>query len=249
MHQRTGRTRQRLVDADCARGAGLPRRREALAEAARAISELTHYDPDAADACVLCSFAIRHAVLTGELDARIGLHHIDADRRETVGIAAGCRRVITARPTSPTTAGWSRRCRRHGPRSRPRRSRTDDPPAGVFRVDHLRLALDAAVRGGYDTDTVAAIAGGLLGAAYGASAVPLNGVACCTAGPEWRPATSWQLATRIVQADKPFSYDVDPMNPVRHPHDDGVWLGDVATLQALPSGVDSRGVAVSGARQ
>ena len=46
----------------------------------------------------------------------------------------------------------------------------DDPASGVFRADHLRLALDAAVRGGYDTDTVAAIAGGLLGAAYGASA-------------------------------------------------------------------------------
>src|SRR5690606_12086350 len=47
----------------------------------------------------------------------------------------------------------------------------DDPDAGVFRADHLRLALDAAVRCGRDTDTVAAIAGGLLGAAYGASAV------------------------------------------------------------------------------
>jgi ADP-ribosylglycohydrolase len=49
---------------------------------------------------------------------------------------------------------------------------TDDPAAGVFRTDHLRLALDAAVRCGNDTDTVAAIAGGLLGAAHGASAVP-----------------------------------------------------------------------------
>jgi protein-tyrosine phosphatase len=26
---------------------------------------------------------------------------------------------------------------------------------------------------------------------------------------------------------------------VRHPHDDGVWLGDVATLPALPPGVDT----------
>jgi protein-tyrosine phosphatase len=29
------------------------------------------------------------------------------------------------------------------------------------------------------------------------------------------------------------------MIPVRHPHDDGLWLGDVATLQALPPGVDA----------
>ena len=27
--------------------------------------------------------------------------------------------------------------------------------------------------------------------------------------------------------------------PVRHPHDDGVWLGDLATLRALPPGVDA----------
>ena len=47
------------------------------------------------------------------------------------------------------------------------------------------------------------------------------------------------LATRIVKADTPFSYDVDPLIPVRHPHDDGVWLGDIATLRALPPGVDA----------
>ena len=39
-------------------------------------------------------------------------------------------------------------------------------------AEHLRSGLEAAVRGGCDADTVAAIAGGLLGGAYGASAVP-----------------------------------------------------------------------------
>jgi ADP-ribosyl-[dinitrogen reductase] hydrolase len=29
------------------------------------------------------------------------------------------------------------------------------------------------------------------------------------------------------------------MTAVRHPHDDGAWLGNVATLQALPPGVDA----------
>jgi ADP-ribosylglycohydrolase len=38
---------------------------EALAEAARAVSELTHHDPLAADACVLWSAGIRRAVLDG----------------------------------------------------------------------------------------------------------------------------------------------------------------------------------------
>ena len=54
----------------------------ALVEAARAVSELTHYDPEAGDACVLWCLAIRHAILTGFLDARIGLQHIDIDRRD-----------------------------------------------------------------------------------------------------------------------------------------------------------------------
>ena len=68
---------------------------------------------------------------------------------------------------------------------------------------------------------------------------PRSGVACCTAGPGLATRDLVALATRIVKADKPFSYDVDPMTPVRHPHDDGVWLGDVATLRALPPGVDA----------
>jgi protein-tyrosine phosphatase len=29
------------------------------------------------------------------------------------------------------------------------------------------------------------------------------------------------------------------MTPVQHPHDDGVWLADVAALQGLPPGVDA----------
>src|SRR4051812_19548174 len=52
----------------------------ALVEAARAVSELTHYDPDAGDACVLWCLAIRHAILTENLDVRIGLDRIDITR-------------------------------------------------------------------------------------------------------------------------------------------------------------------------
>ncbi len=115
----------------------------------------------------------------------------------------------------------------------------DDPATGIFRVDHLRLALDAAVRGGNDTDTVAAIAGGLLGAAYGASAVPAEWRRVRHGWPGMRTRDLVALATRIVKTDRPFSYDIEPMAPVRHPHDDGVWLGDVATMRTLPPGVDA----------
>src|SRR6478672_8873459 len=210
----------------------------ALVQAARAVSELTHYDPDAGDACVLWCLAVRHAVLTGVLDVRIGLQHIDADRRGLWSM-----RLDAAEASQPSDfknngwvvealqGAWSAISTTPIP--------ADDPAKGVLRVDHLRLALDAAVRGGGDTDTVAAIAGGLLGAVYGASAVPAEWRRVLHGWPGLAVRDLVALATRIVKADKLFSYDVDPMTAVRHPHDDGVWLGDVATLQTLPSGVDA----------
>ena len=124
----------------------------------------------------------------------------------------------------------------------------DDPAKGVFRADHLRLALDAAVRGGGDTDTVAAIAGGLLGAVYGASAVPAQWRRVLHGWPGLATRGLVALATRIVKADTPFSYDIDPMTPVRHPHDDGVWLGDVADAAGTPVRRGRRGLAVPGTR-
>jgi ADP-ribosyl-[dinitrogen reductase] hydrolase len=166
----------------------------ALVVAARAVSELTHYDPEAGDACVLWCLAIRHAVLTGVLDVRIGLQHIDSDRRDM-----WASRLDVAEASQPSDfasngwvvealqGAWSAITTTPVPQ--------DDPATGVFRVDHLRLALDAAVRGGGDTDTVAAIAGGLLGAAYGRRRSQWSGVACCMAGPasglgallRWKP--------------------------------------------------------------
>ena len=54
-----------------------------MVHAARTISAMTHHDPDAGDACVLWCAAIRHAVLTGELDVRRGLDLLDPAARTT----------------------------------------------------------------------------------------------------------------------------------------------------------------------
>jgi ADP-ribosyl-[dinitrogen reductase] hydrolase len=212
---------------------------QALIEAARGVSELTHFDPMAGDACVLWCLAIRHAVLTGVLDVRIGLRHIDADRRNEW--AALLDAAEKSRPADfpnngwvvqALQAAWSAIATTPVPQ--------DDPAADVFRADHLRLALDAAVRGGNDTDTVAAIAGGLLGATYGASAVPAVWRRLLHGWPGLAARDLVALATRIVKEDHQYySYDADPMAPVQHPHDDAVWLGNIATLQALPQGVDA----------
>ena len=77
---------------------------DAMVEAARAISELTHFEPDAGDACVLWCSAIRHAVLTGELDVRVGLHHLEAGRRDTW--AKRLDDAESAPPASFPNNGW-----------------------------------------------------------------------------------------------------------------------------------------------
>src|SRR5580692_8776830 len=144
-----------------------------LAEAALAVSALTHFDRSAGEACVLWCLAIRHAVLTGALNPRAGLEYLPAEQR---GVWAG--RLDAAerlRPGDFSNNGWVVEALQAAwcaivrtPYSVP----GEDPKAGVSHTDLLRMSLEIAVRGGRDADTVAAIAGGLVGSAFGASAVP-----------------------------------------------------------------------------
>ncbi|MCG2620864.1 ADP-ribosylglycohydrolase family protein [Arthrobacter sp. I2-34] len=135
-----------------------------LRDAAMELSALTHFDPDAGEACALWCLAIRHAVLTGELDIRAGLVLLPEDR----AAVWTCRieEAERSRPRDFTKNGWVVQAFQGAWSAITTTAGTASGPA------HLRAALEAAVRGGNDTDTVAAIAGGLLGAAYGFTAVP-----------------------------------------------------------------------------
>jgi len=140
---------------------------EGLVEAATQISALTHWDPEAGQACVLQCLAIRHAVLTGVLDLRVGLEYLDAGAS-----ALWAERIADAEGRTPQTFlknGWVVEALL-GAWSAIVCTWVSDDEADD--ASHLRRGLEAAVKGGNDTDTVAAIAGGLLGARYGASAVP-----------------------------------------------------------------------------
>ena len=195
---------------------------DGLVQAARTISELTHFDPEAGDACVLWCLAIRHAVLTGDLDVRIGLGHIDSDRREL-----WVSRIDDAARKHPAdfTAnnGWV--------------------------VAALQGAWSAIITTPVpddgDTDTVAAIAGGLLGAAYGASAVPWNWRRVLKGWPGLNTRGLAHLADRIINGGVPDRFDTtygywDAVTPpVPHPYDDGVWLGTASSLGTLPPDVDA----------
>lgn len=140
----------------------------AMASAAREVSELTHVDPDAGDACVLWCAAIRRAVLDGVVDVRGGLGLLDEGRRDL-----WARRLDEAEAREPadfTQNGWVVEALQAAWSAITATGRTDASAHGPRA--HLVRGIEAAVRGGRDADTVAAIAGSLLGARWGASAAP-----------------------------------------------------------------------------
>jgi ADP-ribosyl-[dinitrogen reductase] hydrolase len=168
---------------------------EALAQAARAVSALTHADPLAGDACVLWCIGIDRALREDRLDgAWDGLDLVARVRRD--GWRA---RLDQARTIPPATfnpngfvvaalqAALAAVLQTPVPRRHPER--------------HLEDALHAAVRIGDDTDTVAAIAGGLLGARWGADAVPPAWRELLHGWPGLRTADLATLALRAAGLD------------------------------------------------
>jgi ADP-ribosylglycohydrolase len=134
---------------------------DGLTDAARQLTELTHFDPENGEACILWCHLIRHAVLTGELTASAGLDCLPESARgkwaERLTVAA------SLTPDRFTRNGWvvealmAAWCAI---------ATTPAVPGQLART------LVSAVAGGRDADTVAAIAGGLVGALHGASQVP-----------------------------------------------------------------------------
>jgi ADP-ribosylglycohydrolase len=143
-----------------------------LVAAATQISSLTHFDPEAGEACALWCLAIRHAINEANFN---GLHeavrYLPEDRREI------WRERITAaenhQPWEFTNNGWVIHAFQTAWSAIVHSAiPAQIPSIGLFAAQHFEHALERAVRSGNDTDTVAAIAGSLLGARWGASAIP-----------------------------------------------------------------------------
>jgi len=196
----------------------------AIAEAARAVSALTHHDPVAGDACVLWCLAIDHAVRTGELDVRVGLDRVDRDYWAPL--------LDEAETVEPSyyahQNGWCV-------------AALLDAWSAITHSDGLVAGLMAAVWGGGDTDTVAAITGQLLGAAYGASAVPASYRRVLHGWPDMRVRDLHRLAFLTVNGgqDGPEGWPSAATIPsyagasavtVPHPDDPGVLLGAVGAV-------------------
>lgn len=136
-----------------------PRRTAAVA---RRMSALTHADPRCLDSCVLWSEAVRVAVLEGRFDVRAGVR-MTADRMwwDVLDAAESSPPSAFAKNGFTVTALQAAWSAIHSTRR-------------FSGEEHVRAGLQAAIEIGHDTDTVAAIAGALLGARYGASAMPAD---------------------------------------------------------------------------
>lgn len=137
-----------------------------LWDAAAKFSALTHWELDAREACQLWTVAIRHAVLAGEIDIRTGLSRLSRARADI-----WTSRIIEAENSSPrdfSLNGWVVQALQGAWSAISNTVANTKVPDS----DIIRVSLESAVRGGRDTDTVAAIAGGLVGAGFGYSKIP-----------------------------------------------------------------------------
>nr|MBA3279611.1 ADP-ribosylglycohydrolase family protein [Geodermatophilaceae bacterium] len=194
---------------------------EATMDAARRISALTHGDPAAGEGCAILHDLIRVALhggdpLTALPDALAVVAPEHRPKWESV-------LAPTWRPSDATesngavwptlgSAVWALR------------------EAGSF-AEGMRRVLDL----GGDTDTVAAVTGGLLGAVYGIAGIPmrwtsvLNGVVPGYADRSWDLAGLQHLAERLGGDADAWTYELDPDRRGIEPAEvfDGIWASDV----------------------
>ncbi len=126
----------------------------------REIIQWTHFEENNFIACSLWIDSIRQAIVTGDFSMNESLKRLGYDKDETW-------KAVVDKALAPET---------HPRDYKERNGWVVAAFAGALSaVAHSSSAEDAlyrAIRGGGDTDTVAAIAGALAGAVYGASSVP-----------------------------------------------------------------------------
>jgi ADP-ribosyl-[dinitrogen reductase] hydrolase len=169
----------------------------AIAEAARHIAELTHADPLAGDSCVLWCIAIDRAVREHRLDGiHEGLPLLPTERR-----GAWADRIHEAECHPPrrfTPNGFTVTALQAAHAAIVHTPVPEDDPHRHF-VD----ALETAIRIGDDTDTVAAIAGGVLGGRWGVGAVPARWRRMLHGWPGLDAEDLVALALRIADVEHP----------------------------------------------
>jgi ADP-ribosyl-[dinitrogen reductase] hydrolase len=215
----------------------------ALVEAAMAVSALTHYQAEAQEACAVWCLMIRHAVLHGELPT------FD-DIAEWVPRPDYWRDVLRAAeegaPADFSTNSWS-----VGALQAAWSAIAHTPVPDILPCRQFEDGVVTAIRIGGDTDTVAAIAGALLGARWGMSAIPgrwrrmlhgwpgldakdLERLSYLTVRNGVDGKYGWPTVTYIDYEDQEYGKPALSL----HPFDEGVYLASATALDRIPEGTD-----------
>jgi predicted protein tyrosine phosphatase len=112
----------------------------------------------------------------------------------------------------------------------------------VGHEEHFEETLRMAVAAGGDTATVAAVAGGLLGARWGVSAIPLEWRRRIFGWPGYRDTDLLRDSFCVVERQPwPATFYPDGVQAalVAHPRDPGLVIGGLQGLALLPSDVDA----------
>jgi ADP-ribosyl-[dinitrogen reductase] hydrolase len=199
-----------------------------LIEAARRIASLTHFDPRAGEACVIWCLAIRQAILTGEYDLNEATEALPRERktfwRECLHEAEN------SIPSDFTNNGYVVQA-------------LQGAVSALKGASGAVQAIERAIRGGGDTDTVAAITGSLAGARWGVSSLPNRWRSALHGWPGLKYRDFVNLAVMTAQKGVvldaegwPLSEKMESHAPpllVQHPHDEGVWLGSLSALEDM----------------
>ncbi|MEV6658964.1 ADP-ribosylglycohydrolase family protein [Nocardia fluminea] len=159
---------------------------ECVAAAGR-VGLLTHCDENAVEACKMWTYAIRHAVLNADFE---GVREYVSGSTQSAYWTDRLDEAEKGTPADFPDNGWVV----HALQTAWWAITSTDQST----PEHLPRALEACVRAGNDTDTTAAIAGGLLGARWGASAVPARWRALLHGYPGLTGADLPDLAQRIA---------------------------------------------------
>lgn len=214
----------------------------AILEAAHEISALTHADPVSGEACTLWCIAIDRAIREQRLDGiRDGLRLLADDRgawwQERLDEAEHAP-LTRFRPNGDVVTALQAA---HGAIATT--PVPDDEPA-----HHLQDTLHRVIGIGDDTDTTAAIAGQLLGARWGLTAIPFPWRRLLHGWPGLTGADLARLAVLTVQGGRSDASGWPGPTPQRGyapaylaelPGDDGVLLGNLASLEQATERVDA----------
>lgn len=169
--------------------------RNAVAQAVKNVARLTHYDPEAVEACTIWTEGVRYAIQTGTLDGVYSALELLDDTRADVWQ----KRLKEAEQYSPDIFernGWVVHALQGAWSSI---NIAMSLPPTCTAQERFTVTVETAVRGGGDTDTVAAIAGALAGGYWGAAAIDENWVAKIYGWPDYTAKDLKLLTHKILK--------------------------------------------------